>query len=524
MPMEVVLSYVPGLWIFIASAVILSFMIVFHLDRLHIAVIRGFVGLLACALVWNLFFIFEIAATEFEMKLFYAKIQYFGIAWLPTAWSRVATHVTGLPPKRWVRAVIVAIPVLTMAIIWMVPAPNWFWGDPRLVTEGVPFPIIDYDYRFWFSYILMPYEYVVVTYSFVHIVRRIGRSHRVYRRQIALIIAGAVFPYAVNGLYVLGISPIAGFNFSAAAISITGILFSWALFRYRFLDLVPVARDIVVEIMRDPVLVFDSHDRLIDFNQAAAPLLPDARKAMGMAVDDLGIDQIEQAVRTIPFVPSAPVVIATQVYDLDVQRLDTASKGFDAVIVMLHDVTEREQMAGKLREQASRDPLTGLYNRRALHERLADYGAQVSANGTGSLAVMLFDIDRFKAVNDTHGHAIGDRVLTATARAALKTARPQDIVGRFGGDEFVIIMPEINEAYVHTIARNLQHEMESIDFKGAQGVVFHVSVSIGAAVGNIDSSHVVQERFEHLLTVADSALYRAKLKVDDRFELSKALT
>lgn len=57
MPMEVVLSYVPGLWIFIASAVILSFMIVFHLDRLHIAVIRGFVGLLACALVWNLFFI-----------------------------------------------------------------------------------------------------------------------------------------------------------------------------------------------------------------------------------------------------------------------------------------------------------------------------------------------------------------------------------------------------------------------------------------------------------------------------------
>ncbi|WP_345710320.1 GGDEF domain-containing protein, partial [Kineococcus glutinatus] len=98
-----------------------------------------------------------------------------------------------------------------------------------------------------------------------------------------------------------------------------------------------------------------------------------------------------------------------------------------------------ERLTARLREQAGTDAVTGLATRRVLHERAEELLAELPRHG--GLALLLLDVDHFKAVNDTHGHPAGDEVLRAVARRLLERSRPGDVVGRLGGDEFAVLLP-----------------------------------------------------------------------------------
>jgi two-component system cell cycle response regulator len=155
-------------------------------------------------------------------------------------------------------------------------------------------------------------------------------------------------------------------------------------------------------------------------------------------------------------------------------------------------------------ELAITDALAGLHNRRYMETHIAGLVEQALSRGQ-PLAVLVLDIDHFKLVNDTHGHDAGDEVLREFALRVRKAIRGIDLACRYGGEEFVVVMPETDLAAATAVAERLRLRIASEPFPiqhGAQGIDVTISIGIAALGGNDDAASVIKR--------ADQALYRAK--------------
>ncbi len=174
------------------------------------------------------------------------------------------------------------------------------------------------------------------------------------------------------------------------------------------------------------------------------------------------------------------------------------------------DITERKQMEAALRasEQemrllAATDPLTGARNRRSFFE-IGNSELARSIRYSRSLTLLMMDIDHFKKFNDTYGHAAGDLVLKNFAKECNRTLREQDTLGRLGGEEFGVVLPEIDLKTAFLIAERLRQNLMKLETH-LDGEILKFTVSIG-----ISECHLDDKTIDAALSKADSALYRAK--------------
>lgn len=177
------------------------------------------------------------------------------------------------------------------------------------------------------------------------------------------------------------------------------------------------------------------------------------------------------------------------------------------------DITERKQTEEMLRYQALHDTLTGLPNRALLHDRLGNALARSRRHKDARFAVLFLDLDRFKTINDTLGHAAGDALLIGVARRLEACLRPVDTIARLGGDEFILLLDEIaDQRAAVAVAKRLQNAL-SAPFTIETQVVY-TSASIG-----INLSTSAYEWPEQMIRDADTAMYRAKDQGRARYAL-----
>ena len=163
-------------------------------------------------------------------------------------------------------------------------------------------------------------------------------------------------------------------------------------------------------------------------------------------------------------------------------------------------MTEEKRLEDELRRLSTTDGLTGLFNRRHMDSVLDVEFSRASRTGA-PLAVMMFDIDHFKKFNDTHGHEQGDRVLKAVARGFAETLRKHDMAFRYGGEEFIAILPETPLEGAAALAERLRKEIEGGEVDGLR-----VTISIGVAA----YPEIPAATGEALVDAADQALYVSK--------------
>lgn len=217
--------------------------------------------------------------------------------------------------------------------------------------------------------------------------------------------------------------------------------------------------------------------------------------------------------------PNAPARVADA---LDRGAHDVLQSGFCAdelslrLKAQLHRKACSDQLRNSVRDglrAAVRDPMTGLHNRRFAIPHLASVSQGARQSG-GSFAVMLADLDHFKQINDTFGHQVGDAVLTELARRMKALFRPQDMIARIGGEEFLIVLPEADQTTAAQAADRLCRNINSEPFHcPGLATPIHVTVSIGVALGPAPqnaSPMTSQQQAMALIDQADRALYAAK--------------
>ncbi|MEW8030186.1 MAG: GGDEF domain-containing protein, partial [Candidatus Thiodiazotropha sp.] len=175
---------------------------------------------------------------------------------------------------------------------------------------------------------------------------------------------------------------------------------------------------------------------------------------------------------------------------------------FAIIVIYSYTLTAKIELGrAKLAHERNIDALTGLLNRRALIERSSSlFQPQENRN---DVVVLFADLDGFKSVNDTHGHHVGDRVLADVANRIVSTVRNEDLVARYGGDEFLLLLPHATKQCGETVAQRVRQAID--DYAKENGIDFSISIGMGRYP---DHGHDL----DSVIRSVDQAMYRSKLK------------
>lgn len=504
-------AYTPYILPFVASSMIIVILWLFTFQYRHESSARAFLGLLIAVFIWSTGFIFEILGVELETKILFANIQFLGITAIPIAFLTLIIEITGRGQK--LRHLIYFLEVFFLianTIIWTDSLHHWFRISPHVDTTRGPFPILVNTYGFWFYYVQTPIYYLIHFLSLVIIVQAFIFSSNPYRSQAGILLMSFILPLLVDGLYIVGITPIRDFNFSSAALSISGILIAFALFQYRLFDIVPMANDLIVNNFSAGVVVLDPLNRIIEINPRACRIVhANPKEAIGKPLADvlwfaneLVFDpNIEQ--RNVTIQHSEPDGV-NHYYDVTTTVVKNRRDRMAGTLITIRDVTERQRMLMEARILATTDPLTGAYNRRHFFESLETELARAYRYST-PLAVIMFDIDDFKQFNDKYGHSVGDEILIMLTKTCQAHLRNFDLLCRYGGDEFVILLPQTNSTLAVNVADRLCQLISDLRI-AANGDLISITASIGVAAYN-GQTEITPDK---LMQLADDAMYQAK--------------
>jgi diguanylate cyclase (GGDEF)-like protein len=206
----------------------------------------------------------------------------------------------------------------------------------------------------------------------------------------------------------------------------------------------------------------------------------------------------------IPYYDENGDIAGLSVHAYDISEQKWAENSLREQKVLLeNEINKRIAAEDELRRFATTDSLTGLYNRRHFLE-LADKELIRSRRTTKAFSIIMFDIDHFKCINDTYGHQAGDQVLKTIALACQENLRQMDVIARYGGDEFIILLPEVDSPDAHHVANKIRTSVaeQEIMFEN-QPII--MTISLGVATLSMDT-----ESLDQIFARVDKALYRAK--------------
>lgn len=594
-------------------------------------------GLAAAEALWILGYIAQLLSSGLTTVLFWNDVQFLGAVSVPFFFLVFSIRYSyqGSPFHAIQLKYFIPAPVGVLFLIWTDKITGLFRQNPyiaagypfaRLIfTDGVTFPFFTI---YAYSFIILGVILLVVSYLV---------APRLYRYQIGVVLAGILVPWVVATFAALGWVNVGLHQITPLSFGISNTIIALALFRFKMLDIVPVAREILIEKMKDPVVVLDSEGLLVDLNPSAQQLFnkrieslvgkplativpeidllkmaslsndshsygiqfasgkdirffevdatllsqsPSQKSGFLLVFHDVtNLKRTEQEIRrSMALVhatlnsSSSGVVVVDHEFNLLLfnQRLvtlfnlepdwdkkdgisplgslvqkfkipqdyynlldDLASRPghpitttFDLKnersiewiitpfidkedeagwLFSFNDITERKKAADLLRHLAITDSLTGLFNRHYFIQ-LAQKEWNRAKRYKREMTLILLDIDYFKSVNDTYGHWIGDQVLSSLADCWRSCLREFDSIGRYGGEEFTILLPDTTITSARTIAERIRDATQKKVIPTPAGNT-QITISLGLASYHPDRNPVT---FDELFTQVDAALYAAK--------------
>ena len=400
-------------------------------------------------------------------------------------------------------------PVITAILMQRTEVHGLMWASFTFepVNENLRYLIVSHGWWFWVN---AAYAYTVLIWGGMMIIIHSIRSMSLYRQQGMWLLLGTAIPFVSNVLYISQLLPDFKKDFSPLAFATSGIAFAVGIFRYRLFDIMPIARASIIENMQEGVIVLDQERRIVDINPAARKILANEHaKVTGTPLDihlpEAAILSIEENAQSLSSEISVQRNGTTIHFETKFSVLQNKKNTITGYFLILHDITERNKLYQQITEVAAKDSLTDLYNRRHFSE-LAENEIARSERYGHAISLLIIDVDYFKQINDSFGHLVGDQILQELSHNFKKLFRSVDIIGRYGGDEFVAVLPETPKELACAAASRLCETIAQEVFQTSAGDV-RFSLSIGVS-GEMKVSHGIT--LDALLNRADNALYLAK--------------
>ena len=489
------------------SGVILLFVGVNTLLRRNTPTTTAFAVIIFSASLWSFGFSAEVISTSLQGKIFWANIQFLGINALTFSWFVMVLYYTRQP--RWTihsLPVLSVMPLATMLMIWSNSYHHLFRISPTLEFIDPTFSVLNSDYGIFFYAVYLPFSYLLYAISLFLLARFLIKSPPIYKRQRLILLASLILPLSVDALYILGITPISDFNFTPIAFSISGILISWNVFSFRFLDTTSLANDIVVSTMQVGVIVLDKQGRITDINPAAEEITSASlAQSIGVPLAQIFPDYV--AFSKSDSAKEIEITLEREgekhYYVARISFVFNKANHIVGRVITINNVSELVKLYKQVKEASMTDYLTGVLNRRAFIKKGKSEIARTLRHKK-SLSIIMMDIDDFKLINDKLGHKYGDKALEKVAHLCRQQMRVTDEIARYGGDEFIILLPETSVEDAFNLAERICCDVARSKCVTKSGKTCSISISLG--VTEFDG----KETLGSLLHRADQALYESK--------------
>lgn len=311
-----------------------------------------------CSTEWLLTYTLELASAELSAKIFWNKIQYLGIVSVTVTWFVFAAYYTG--HEKWLKRRILILlavePLITLLLVFTNEAHGLIWSSVELVTVGSFTALINYHGP-WFSvHIIYSYVMLLLGTSLL-VIQTLTLPRTPYRQQAIVLLIGASAPGVATALYAFDLNPFPYLNISPVAFVITNLTVAFALVYLRLGDVVPLAREAIIENMQDSVIVLDANNRIVDLNPSAQRLVGGG-PSIGNA-----LEQVLPESSQIEFLnwdkTGKEITVDTEdgnrIYDVSISPLVDWGGRISSRIVVLRDVTDRkkaeEQIKASLKEK-----------------------------------------------------------------------------------------------------------------------------------------------------------------------------
>jgi diguanylate cyclase (GGDEF)-like protein/PAS domain S-box-containing protein len=481
---------------------------------------------------WSFSYAMITLSPALEAKRFWLRAENIGIQTMPVFWFFFTIQYTRLDKwlNRFTGSLFFIVPLVSLILLF---SDRWFHlyyssiqpfsaqGGPLVIERGP-----------WYLASLIQ-SYLLNLIGMGLLIWYAVQYRNIYRRQMFTLIGAALIPIVVNVFYQLAPRMIPAFTFrvdlTPISFTLSAALIAVGVFGLRMFDLIPIARSTVMEHIPEMVFVVDSHNRILDANNVA-------QKWLGKSNEEIIGENPVEVFRDWPelvkryemhsdtreeiVIPGEP----PRTVELVVSLLRDRFNNMQGRVIVAHDITEHkrledvlkqtnrfltdqlaenETLRAMLQEQAIRDPLTNVFNRRYMAEFLDQELARAERDNI-PVSIVIMDMDNFKQFNDTYGHKCGDVILQIFAKFLVERTRRGDVVCRYGGEEFVIIMPNA-PLTVGCERADIWRQDFSETAIGYDGMKFSATFSAGVAAY---PEHGLTG--DSILQAADRALYRSK--------------
>jgi diguanylate cyclase (GGDEF)-like protein/PAS domain S-box-containing protein len=399
--------------------------------------------------IFTFSYAFELASRTLGEMKFWLRIEYLALPFIPVFTLLMCFEYVGHKLRPWMYYFLFVIPVLTIFMHNTNDLHHIYYTSME-VSKDTPFPILRLVGGPWF-YIHSIFVFCCTVFSVIILLKHLKQSLFRFRMQILLMVAGIIVPIIATHFYINDLSPY-GIDLGPVSMSITFLLHGAALISFQMFNVAPIARDTVFENMQEGVIVLNQNERIVDFNTAMLEVIPQLKKlSIGKSINEIlnenqTLAEIIKNGKECDYELSQNGEIAH--FHIRFSLVHNKKSQYLGQIISFVNVTERVKMQKQLKQLASLDGLTQVFNRTFFMdntEKLYDELIEIRQ----SIAIIMFDIDHFKMVNDTFGHDAGDLVLKHVVTLTKAYLRKTDIFGRYGGEEFIICLPNttIDEAY-----------------------------------------------------------------------------
>ncbi|NLO89441.1 MAG: diguanylate cyclase [Clostridia bacterium] len=452
----------------------------------------------------------ELRATTLGSMLRWNALKYLGLPFIPAFWLLIAVHYTNREKflNPYAKAFIFALSVTIIIFRYTNQWHHLYYTSVEARTDLL-FPILYVEKGPWYVVYGAYLTFSVIAASYFYFMQ-CRNTYGSLKAQCRIMFFASIPPWLTFFLNFFNVSPYA-IDWGPFVGSISCIMFYVAMFKYDFLDLRPLAKDMFFKYSKSGIIVLDTQGYIVDFNDSAKRIFKNlkengSKQNIHMVLED------EDFVRRLFAGEEAQGELESEGrhYSLKSSKLTDEKGNVVEFLITASDVTNYVFAMRNLFRLAAYDELTGVYNRRYLFEQ-CEKELERARKENYCFSCVIFDLDFFKDINDEYGHQAGDYVLKCVSEICKRNLRSSDIFGRYGGEEFIVFLPNTALKDAVFVARRVQRSIEAAEIV-YEGKRIKVTASFGVA--GVDT--LEKEDLDTFLKWADEALYKAKTEGRNR--------